>query len=143
MAFQTPFHEERSLLVNRLHLIHFPMAGHTTDTLADMDAVIKVDKVSDAVDSTPGNRLFLSIAFSHGFQSGATRPDLRMAIHAGFGGRDIGIGRRFYRGMTVTTINSQTADMVGMAELNRLVNCQALIGYITGSNQNSSRHGQA
>jgi hypothetical protein len=45
--------------------------------------------------------------------------------------------------MAITAINAQAADMVGMAELDRLVNSQILPGYVAGAHQHGGGRSQA
>src|SRR5581483_5668068 len=57
-------------------------------------------------------------------------PDLGVAIHARLGRRYTGETRDLHRGMAVTAVNSQTGDMVLVAERHRLGPSHAGIGHV-------------
>jgi hypothetical protein len=130
MTVQAPFHVKGLIPPHQLHLVHLPMARDAADTFVNMDAVIEIDKIRKIVNSCPRDRPVFPIAAPDRFQRWTIRPDLRVTIHAGLGGRDSGEGRVFDRRMTVSTIDSQSGDVVLVAEWNRLVAHDADLGHI-------------
>src|SRR5438067_11841775 len=56
---------------------------------------------------------------SHRLESGAGVPDLRMAVHAGLGRRDVGEARGLDRCVAVTAVDPDVADVMGMTERDR------------------------
>ena len=93
MAIETPFHIKRVRLPGQRHLIKLAVAGRATDAVIDMDAVIEEDKVGRVVDAVPAQRLIVRQALAYRRQHRRVLPDLRMARHAGFGGRHSSEGR--------------------------------------------------
>ena len=91
-----------------------------------MNAVVEVDKVRQIMDACPLQRLAGAEAVTDRLQQGGSRPDLGVAIKAGFGGRDPGKTGLFDRSMTITAVQSQSSHMVLMAERDWLVGCYML-----------------
>src|SRR5580658_9507093 len=86
-----------------------------------MNAVIEIYEVGQLVDARPFERPAGAKTFAHGLQISGVGPDLRMAIHAGLGGRDAGEARRFNRGMTVAAIDAEPGYVMLVAEGNGLI----------------------
>ena len=85
-----------------------------------VDAVVEVDVIRQSVDAGPAQRLALGEALPHRRQDLRVGPDLRMAGHAGMGGRNAGVLRDLDRRMAVTAIEAEAADVVLMAKRHRL-----------------------
>ena len=120
VTVEAPLHLERILLPHERHSIHSPMTALATDSLIDVNAVIEIHEIRKVVDPRPADRFSRAVARAHRLERGARAPDLRMAIHAGLGGRDVGETRSLYRGMAVAAIETESTDMVRMAERHRL-----------------------
>lgn len=82
------------------------------------------------MDSGPLQRLACAEAGANRLQQGGVRPYLGMTIHAGFGWRDPSEARLFDRSMTVTAVQPQPSHVVLMAERDRLVWRNTLIGNV-------------
>src|SRR6185436_12786972 len=85
-----------------------------------MNAVIEIHKIRQIVHPHPFDGLSGTETGAHRLERRAGVPDLRMAVHAGLGGRNVGEARFLYSRVTVQAIDSEPADMVLMAELHRL-----------------------
>ena len=92
------------------------MASVATDSLGHVDAVIEVDEIGKVIHACPDQRLSGPKAFAHWLQHGRLGPDLRVAVHAGFGGRDACKTRNFHRSMAVPAINSQAGYVMLVTE---------------------------
>src|SRR5919198_722140 len=99
------------------------MAGDTANAFVEVDAVIKVGKIRQIINSGPGNRLPRPKTVPHGSQEGTLSPDIGVAIHTGGSGRHPGKGADFHRGVTIAAINTESTDVMLMAELHRLLAC--------------------
>ena len=130
MTIQTPLHLQRGLLIHQRHLVHRAVAAIAPHALLDMNAVIKVDVVRKLIDPRPFQRLAAAVALPHRLQQCRIRPNLRMAVHAGLGGRNSGETRRLHRGMAVTAVNAKSGHVVLMTERNRLRLAHSRIGDI-------------
>src|SRR3989338_4235505 len=72
-------------------------------------------------------------AFAHRLERGRVRPDLRVAVHAGLGGRDTGEGALFNRGVAVAAVNPHAADVVLVAEGDGLGERDVRLGDVVGA----------
>ena len=68
MAIEAPLHQQRVRLKNQGHLIHRAMTRRAANALADMNAVIEISEITEAVDLHPLNRFVRSITLAHGLQ---------------------------------------------------------------------------
>ena len=93
MAFQTPSHRKRFVLVNRFHLVNTAMAGYAADALVHMGGMIKKHKVGLIMHLDPRYRLAGRVAFAYQLELLAFRLDTCVAIHTDFCGRDCRVGR--------------------------------------------------
>ena len=66
----------------------------------------------------------------HRRKHGSVGPDLRMAVHAGLGGRNAGKARILNRGVAIAAIQPQAGGVMLMAEWDRLLRSNVLRGYI-------------
>src|SRR5258708_5712461 len=84
MALETPFHVQGVLPPGQRHFMNGPMARRASDSLIDMDAMVKINKIRQLMDPDPFDRLVCFKAFSDRLQHGTIFPKLGMAVHAGF-----------------------------------------------------------
>lgn len=143
VAVQAPLHEERRLLMGERHLVDPAMAGAAADPLVHMNAVIEIDEAGQVVDAVPLERLARPITFSYRFEHVASHPHLRMAVHACPGGRYAGKRRSLHRSVAVAAIDPQHADVMLMAERDRLHAHVPGIGAVGGTDQHQARAEQA
>jgi hypothetical protein len=132
MAVEAPRHLQRGVLVHQRHFVHGSVARRATDPLFHMDTVIEIDKVGEIVDARPLERLVVAEAGPHRLENRGIGPDLRMAVHADLRGRNVGECRLFDRRVAVAAVDAFAADMMFVAELNRLLDEHALIGVVAG-----------
>lgn len=130
VAIQAPTHRERRRLKDEGHLVDRAMAGRAANPLVDVDAVIKVDVVGQAMHFNPLDGLVGAVAFPNGFQITDVVEENGMAIHAGLGGRNARVGRTLHAGMTVAAVDAFISHVVLVAELYGLIPGQALVGDI-------------
>jgi len=112
------------------HLIDGSMARRAADAFVDVNAVVEVDVIGQAVHLHPLNRLVGTVTLAHGFQIADVAEQHGMTIHAGLGWRNTRVRRRFHAGMTVAAINAVIANMMFVAELQRLVSRDAFVGNV-------------
>ena len=132
MAVQAPFHLQRRLVVHQWHAVHRTVTSIAPNPFGDVNAVVEVNEVRQIVYTRPNQRLPRTIAFPYGFQQGSVAPDLRVAVHAGLGGRNPGKTGNLNGSVTITAIDSQTADVVLMTERDRLRACNSSKGGVWG-----------
>src|ERR1700760_3368023 len=82
------------------------------------------------MDAHPFQRLPRAEAVTDGLKHGGAGPDLRMAVHAGLGGRNSGKAGVLNRGMAVAAIQADAGNVMLMAEWNRLLRRNMLGGDI-------------
>src|SRR5205085_2286785 len=121
VTLQTPFHLQRSVLIDNRHLIHAPVTGRATDAFVHMYAVIEIDVVGQVVYARPLDGLISAPTRAHDLKVRTVVPDLRVTVHAGLGRRHAGPCRRFDRRVTVATVYAVVADVVLVRELDGLV----------------------
>ena len=139
MAVETPLHRQRRGLKRERHLVDAAVAGRASDSLCHVNAVIEVHEIGQPMHARPNQRTAAGETGPHRLQHRGVRPDLRMAIHAGLGRRDAGEIRGLDRCVTVTAIDSQSGDVVLMAERDRLLPGDPLIGGV-GRAHNAAEH---
>src|SRR5262245_37955641 len=88
MTIEAPAHKQRLVLIGEWHFIHAPMALDAADPFVHMNAVVEIRELSQIVNSLPGDRSPCSITGSDGLERRGTDPNLLMAVHANFGGRN-------------------------------------------------------
>ena len=89
--------------------------------------MVEVDVIGQLVDALPVDRLVLGQARAYRRQHVGVGPELGVAGHAGFGRRQSCETRFLHRGVAVAAIESETADMVLVAERYRLIAGHVLI----------------
>src|SRR5690242_20994350 len=95
MAVQTPCHPEGLAFVRDHLFLDRSVAVVAIDPAVDMNAVVEVDEIRNAVEAIPFKRLLLDVAGANGIQKRAIGPDLRMTRHTCLCGRDAGARRLF------------------------------------------------
>ena len=128
MAIEAPPHLEIGVLRHERHFVDATVTSLTADALLHMDAVIEVDEIGKVMHFDPGDGLIGAIAGANRFESRAVDPDLRVAVHAGFRRRDRRESGSLNRAVTITTVNAHRADVVRVAEGDRLRPRDVLIG---------------
>src|SRR5215211_113624 len=121
MAFETPPHRERRLLIHQRHLVNGAVTGRAADALLHVNTVVEVDEVRKVVDAVPLKRLVVAKAGPHRLENGGAGPNLRVAVHARLGRRNVGERGLLDRGVAVTAVNPDAADVMRVAELDRLL----------------------
>ena len=120
MALNAPFHLQRGNLRDEWHLIDAAMARRAADALRDMDRVIEINVVRQVVDAVPVNRDARLPAIAHRRKVGRRREQLRVAVHAGLD-RGHSSGRTAFDGrVAIAAVDAIIADVMLVAELNRL-----------------------
>ncbi len=120
VASKAPLHLKRFRLVHQRHLVDWSVAGIAADTLRDVNAVIKKDEIGKLIDPRPLQGLSRTITGANRLEQLGISPDLRMAVHAGFRGRDSGKGRSLHGRVAVAAVDTKPGDVMLMAERNRL-----------------------
>jgi hypothetical protein len=87
-----------------------------------MNAVIEVNVIWQVVHPIPLDWLTGLETYPHRFKHRTLIPDLAVACHASFRGREIGKGRSFHGLMTVTAVDAIVYHVMLMAEGDRLLN---------------------
>jgi hypothetical protein len=127
-------------LKDQRHLVDRTMARCTTNAFVDMNAVIEIDEVRQAVDFHPLDRLVCTITFTDGLEVRSVGVQYGMAVHAGFRRWDARNGRSLYGGVTVAAIESVIAYVVLVAELHRLRARNVLIRGVRRTRQPQNAH---
>ena len=121
MAIQAPLHQQRIGLKHQRHLVDLSVARRAAYALVDMNAVIKIDEIGQAMNFDPRDGFIAAIALANGLQVGRRVEENRMTIHAGLRRRNTGHGGSFDAGMTVAAVNTVIANVMFMAELHWLL----------------------
>ncbi len=110
------------------------MATVATHAAVHVHGMVEVSVVRQSVDLDPRDRLSVLPAFADRCQPRAVGKDLTltMAVDAGLGGRQVGVGGHLHKAVTVTTVHPQLFDMQGMGERNRLIGLVADAGILGG-----------
>lgn len=121
MAVQAPAHGERRRLAHQFHGLDFAVAGRAAHTLGHVYGMIEIGIGRQVMDAVPLKRSLIGKAPAHGRKHRRVGPFLRMAVHASLGRCNAGEGCLLDGGVAVTAIDPEAADMVLMAEGNRLL----------------------
>ena len=97
------------------------MARRAADALADVNAVIEIRKIAEAMDLHPLDRFAGSITLAHRLQITDVIEQNRVAVHTGFRGRDACGSGTLNRSMTVAAINAIVTHVMFMAKLHGLL----------------------
>src|SRR5437588_2233702 len=118
VAVDAPLHRERRGLKRERHPVDAAVARRATDAFGNMNRVVEVDEVRQAVHAAPVNGAVRGEAGAERLEHVGVRPDLGMAVHAGLRRRDAGEARGLDRSVAVAAVDAQSGDMMLMAERN-------------------------
>ncbi len=130
MAVHAPGHQEGRGLKHQRHLVDLTVTRRAAHALIDVNAVVEVDVIGEAVHANPLDRFIGAITFADRFQVSGVVEQHRMAIHAGLGGRNSSGGGTFHRGMAVTAVDAIVSHVVLVAKLDRLLARDVLVRQI-------------
>jgi hypothetical protein len=130
MAIEAPLHRERSGLSHQRHALDFAVTGRATDALGDVDAVVEIDVIGQPVHLAPMDRIAGCEAPADRLEHRRVGPYLRMTVHAGFRRRYGGDRRSLHAIVAESTVDPEPADMMFMAEGNRLGHGDVLIRHV-------------
>ena len=82
--------------------------------------MVEVDVIGRLVDADPRNGLAVFPGLADRLELRTLRLDLGVAIHAGLGGGNVGVGGFFHVGVAVAAVHAQLVDVQGMVEGHRL-----------------------
>jgi hypothetical protein len=144
MAVQAPLHLQIGSLENQGHLVDLPVTRRAAHAFIDVDAVVEINVIGEPVHAHPLDGFVGAVTFAHWLQVTGGVEQHGMAIHAGLGGRNAGGRGGFDAGMTVAAIDAVIADMVFVAELDRLLAHHVLVRQVGGAGKpQHSREAQA
>src|SRR5579871_4659227 len=132
MTAETPAHGERFGAIGEGHGGNWPVAGRAADPFRDMDAVVEIDIIRNAIDTRPVQRLMLRETVANRLQDSRIGPDLGMTGHADTRGRQTGKRGALDACMAITAVEPQAADMVFVAERHRLSRDNVLLCGVRG-----------
>jgi len=110
------------------HHVYASMARLTTNTLADVNTVVKVDEIRQIVHAIPADRPILAQAGAYGFKHVAVGPNLLVTVHARSSRRNTGKRADLDRRVAIPAIDTNAADVMLMAEWDRLIERYPLAG---------------
>ena len=116
-------------LVHERHLVDPAVTGDAADALLDVDLVVEVHEVGQVVDPNPVERRVVPEARADRLEDRRVGPDLRVAVHAGLGRRNAGEGGLLDRRVAVAAVEADAADVMGVAELDGLLDELVLLGH--------------
>ena len=128
MAFETPLHVHVGMFPCQRHQVHAAMTSFAANTFIHVDTVIKVDEIGKVVDAIPSDRLIFTQAGAHRLQHVAVSPNLLVTVHAGRSWRDSRERADLNCRMTIPAVDADAADMMLMAEWNRLIQRDSFTG---------------
>ena len=132
VTFEAPTHAVRLVVPDDLHVVHMTVAGHATDAAVHVGRVVKINVIGRLVDADPGNRLAGFPGLADGLELGALGFNLGVAIHAGLGGGNVGVGGFFHLGMAVPAVHPELVDVEGVIKLDGLGGLVADPGVLRG-----------
>src|SRR5580698_6813793 len=97
------------------------MASFAAHTLIHMNAVVEINVIRQVVHARPANRRTTAKTLAHRLQHRGSAPDLRVAVHARLGWRDVGRAVSLNRGVAVAAIDSVVRHMMHVAEQDGLL----------------------
>lgn len=128
MTIQAPLHLQRLSLIHQGHLIDRTVTSVAANSLGHVNAVIEKDKVRKLIHAGPLQRLAGAVARAHRLKQLSIGPYLRVTIHTGACRRNSGETGNFDRGVAIAAIDSQSGDVVLMAERHGLRLANAFVG---------------
>ena len=133
MTFDAPLHLQCIFLENRRHVVDLAVARRAADAFGNMDAVIEIGKFRQIVNPFPLDRFVIAKTGADRLKIWAVGPDLAMAIHARLRRRHSRGRRSFDRLVAIAAIDTVIADMVLVAELDRLLLLKITTGQVRRS----------
>jgi hypothetical protein len=133
VAIEAPLHQQGRRLEYERHLIDLAVTRRAAHAFVDVNAVIEIDKIGQSVHFHPLDGLIGAITFPHWFKVVCGAEKHRVAVHAGFRGRDSGNGGSLDARVTVSAVDAVVADVVFVAELHGLFSRNILVGGIRRS----------
>ena len=132
MTIQTPLHAQRLGLVDNAHFVHRTMAAVTADTPVNVNGMVEVGIIGEAVDLNPRNRLTGLPAVTDSGKTRAVRQNLALtvAIDAGLRGRQVRVTGHLDETMAIPAVHPQLLHMQCMGEGNWLVRLIADTGVL-------------
>ncbi len=118
---QAPTHVQRGRFPRHGHVADRPMAFRAAHALGDVNAVIEKDVIGQGINARPADRHVVCQALTVRREHGCVGPDLGMARHANRRRWHSGAGGFLDRSVTIAAIESETADVVLVAERNGLL----------------------
>lgn len=115
VALEAPTHGERRMAVDHFHLIHASMALHATHTAVHMRGMIEVAVIGKLVHLDPFDGHSRLVGTTNLRQLGALAVNLRVAVHAGLGGRHGRKGCSLDCRVAVPTVQAELPHMERMA----------------------------
>src|SRR6266568_8096963 len=106
------------------------MTGRAADPFIDMNAVIEIDEIGQAVHFVPLDRFVGAKALANRFKIGRAIEKHRVAVHAGLRRRNPGNRGRFHAGVTVTAVDAVIANVMLVAELHGLLPVDVLLRHV-------------
>ena len=135
MTIEAPLHQQGRSLKHQRHLVDLAVARRATHAFVDVNAVVEIDIVGQAMHANPFDGFISAITFAHRFQVAGAIEQHGMAIHARLGRRNPGSSGAFHSGVTVTAVDAIVADVVLVAELDGLLARDVLVCQIGRTRQ--------
>ena len=121
MAVQAPLHQERVGLKHQRHLVDLAVAGGAADAFVDVNAVIEIGEIGQAMHFHPLDGFVGAVAVAHRLEVAGVVVKHGMAVHARLRWRNAGDRGGFHAGVAVAAIDAVVADVMLMAELHGLL----------------------
>jgi len=142
VAVQAPLHQQRVGLEHQRHLIDLPVAGRAAHSFTDMNTVIEIGEIGEAVDFDPLDGLVAAIALANRFEISGGVVEHGVAIHAGLGWGNARHSGSFHAGMTVAAVDAVITDVVLVAKLHGLLTRNVLPRQIGRARYREYGHGR-
>ena len=133
MAIQAPAHVQTGALPGQRHAVDRAVAGDTSDTFGNMNAVIEICELGQVVNTFPLDRLVIAKTGSDGFEIWTVRPQLAVTVHTSLRRRHARGSGGLDRLVTISAVDTVVAYMVFMRELYGLLLFQVSSGQVRGA----------
>ena len=120
MTVEAPAHRHGLRLLRQGHLIDPPMTGRAAQAFRHMDRMIEIDVIRQGMDPIPRDRLARGETRANRRQDRRLGEELRVAGHTDIGWWNASPARRLDPKMAVAAVKPIEADVMSMAEWNRL-----------------------
>ena len=120
MTLEAPAHTQRFHLRHHVHLVNPAVARHAADASRYVRVVREVSVVGESVDSDPMHRPTAGGTVPNRREHCAVLFDKPVAVHAGLRRRNVRDGRRLNRGVTVSAVETELADVQSVTVRHRL-----------------------